>query len=397
MTVSETSAGRSLVSAMERTLGRPLLTSVREAFVQVPRTPFVPAYYKEGHRFTAPSPSDPVAWDAWCRVISQDEAFTTQVDARGLPTSSSSQPSLMAVMLEALALAPGQRVLEIGSGTGYNAALLATLVGDPHLVTTIELDPVLAARAAQMIEQVVGPGMAVVVGNGLDGVAQYAPYDRIISTGSAFPVPSAWIAQLRPHGRLVMDLRGQLSGGILLAQKHDKGHLTGRFLPETEGMSFMRLRATVDEQAKPTLPQEAYRHPIRQQMQLTPKDLDYVYADHLASYEHFHDDLTNWNDWLQWTFPELSIRWRRQEATMQAAVFDASTQTLLTLEPQDEGIAIVVHGERALWSEIIQSAHTWEQMGKPGKAAAKWRCDAQGQQSIRVGQQGEDVIPLPRS
>ncbi len=71
----------------------------------------------------------------------QNQALTTQVDARGLPTSSSSQPAVMALMLSYLDIEPGMRILEIG--TGYNAALLARLTGDPRLVTTLEIDSTL--------------------------------------------------------------------------------------------------------------------------------------------------------------------------------------------------------------------------------------------------------------
>ncbi len=73
----------------------------------------------------------------------QNQALTTQVDARGLPTSSSSQPAVMALMLSYLDVKPGMRILEIGTGTGYNAALLVRLTGDPRLVTTLEIDSTL--------------------------------------------------------------------------------------------------------------------------------------------------------------------------------------------------------------------------------------------------------------
>jgi protein-L-isoaspartate O-methyltransferase len=120
-----------LVNAIEQKLKRPLASSVREALLRVPRHVFVPSYYDHQQQQTAPASSDEQAWQAWLQAIYRDQALTTQFDERGLPTSSSSQPSVMALMLEHLALQPGMRVLSIGTGTGYNAALLAALTGDP--------------------------------------------------------------------------------------------------------------------------------------------------------------------------------------------------------------------------------------------------------------------------
>src|SRR5579883_3067513 len=97
----------------------------------------------------------------------QNQALTTQVDARGLPTRSSSQPAVMALMLSYLDVKPGMRILEIGTGTGYNAALLARLTGDPRLVTTLEIDSTLIEQAQPRIEAVVGTGMIVLVCDGM--------------------------------------------------------------------------------------------------------------------------------------------------------------------------------------------------------------------------------------
>lgn len=150
-----------LVTTIERKLGRPLTSPVREAMLQVPRHLFIEHYYEQTDRNRAPDPSDELAWEAWLSLIYQDQALMTQIDKRGLPTSSSSQPSVMAVMLEQLNIRSGMRILEIGTGTGYNAALLAVLAGDPHLITTVDLDPALVELARSHIETAVGTGMTL--------------------------------------------------------------------------------------------------------------------------------------------------------------------------------------------------------------------------------------------
>lgn len=120
----------------------------------------------------------------------------------GVPTSSSSAPSVVAAMLDALDVQPGQQVLEIGTGTGWNAALLCELVGDADRVTTIEVDPVVAAQARKTLGAA-GYEVRVVVGDGAEGFPALAPYDRIIATCAVWEVPHAWLTQVRDGGIIV--------------------------------------------------------------------------------------------------------------------------------------------------------------------------------------------------
>jgi protein-L-isoaspartate(D-aspartate) O-methyltransferase len=130
--------------------------------------------------------------------VYQDEALVMRLDAQNIPLSSSSMPSLTAAMLEALEVQPGKKTLEIGTGTGYNAALLSHLTGDPRLVTTIELDPDLASQAAQILQELVGP-VKVLVGNGYH-VAAEQHYERMIATASAPGIPPRGIANWQSGG-----------------------------------------------------------------------------------------------------------------------------------------------------------------------------------------------------
>lgn len=140
----------------------------------------------------------------------QDEAFPIKYDQGGLPISSSSQPAIMARMLEQLDVQPGQRVLEIGTGTGYNAALLAHLVGDAGAVVSIDIDADLVADGRERLAACGASRVTVGCGDGSEGWPEHAPYDRIISTVGAWDIAPAWMAQLAPHGRLVvpLDLQG---------------------------------------------------------------------------------------------------------------------------------------------------------------------------------------------
>lgn len=134
-----------------------------------------------------------------------DQAIPIKYE-RDVSISASSQPAIMAVMLEQLALTPGQRVLEIGAGTGYNAALMAHLVGATGQVTTLDVDEDLVVQARTNLTAAHVERVTVVHGDGALGYASSAPYDRIILTVGAWDILPAWREQLAPEGRLVLPL-----------------------------------------------------------------------------------------------------------------------------------------------------------------------------------------------
>lgn len=167
---------------MVRTLG--LQGPVADAFLATPREVFVPEWVPRIGLSGIYRPEAPLA---------------TKTDANGQAISSSSAPAVMAPMLTSLDLQPGHRVLEIGTGTGYNAALLAHLVGPRGKVVSIELDPDIA-KAARAALRSVGARVRVVTGDGHRGVPEAAPFDRVIATAAAPTVPRAWFEQLHDGG-----------------------------------------------------------------------------------------------------------------------------------------------------------------------------------------------------
>ncbi len=147
----------------------------------------------------------------------QDRAFVTNWDGEGMPVSASTQPTMMAIMLAQLELAPGHRVLEVGTGTGYNAALLAYLVASKEAVVTVDVVPEIVEQARANLAAAGYQGVRVVRGDGADGVPGHAPYDRIIVTTGVWDLAPQWLAQLGSFGRMVLPLsiRGiQLSVGL---------------------------------------------------------------------------------------------------------------------------------------------------------------------------------------
>lgn len=169
-----------------RARGRLQSPAIAAAFAQVPRHLFVP--------------------DVALEEAYRDTFIATKRQPDGEVISSSSQPEIMAIMLEQLDLRPGQRVLEIGAGTGYNAALLARVVGDGGRVTTLDLDEDIVAGARAHLAAAGVTGVRVVCADGWAGCVEAAPFDRIILTVGAHDISPTWRTQLAPGGRLVLPL-----------------------------------------------------------------------------------------------------------------------------------------------------------------------------------------------
>lgn len=148
-----------------------------------------------------------------------DQAVITKRGPDGAALSCASMPSIVAMMLDQLQVRPGDRVLEIGAGTGYNAALLAELTGPDGHVVTVDIDPEVTAQARRALDTAGYGQVEVLTRDGLLGAAEHAPYDRIILTVGAWDIPPAWWQQLAPDGRLVLPLRwrGQTRSVALVA------------------------------------------------------------------------------------------------------------------------------------------------------------------------------------
>ncbi len=177
-------------------------------------------------------------------LIYSDEPVVTQLDhgepgGPGIATSSNSQPSMVARQLSALDVRPGDRVLEIGTATGYVAALLCRRVGEEN-VCSVEIDGVLSARAEANLDAE-GLHPTIRVTDGELGLADRAPYDRILSTCALREVPPCLAGQLAPGGVLVAPMTDVFYGGATVRLvREDDGDLVGRFF---HGASYMPMRS----------------------------------------------------------------------------------------------------------------------------------------------------------
>ncbi|GAA1558408.1 methyltransferase domain-containing protein [Kribbella sancticallisti] len=199
------------------------------AFKTVPRHLFVPRFYRYSSQGSAVV--DATHGRDWLSAVYSDIHLVTRDDVR----SSSTAPSLMATMLQALELTGGETVLEIGAGTGYNAALLSERLGDNRVVS-VDIDPDLVDQARRQLA-LAGYRPLVAVADGIDGFPGAGPYGAVIATCRLDFVPPSWLSQLEPGGVVVTPM----GAGIARIRKDRDGEgATGAFLPDPA--YFMPLR-----------------------------------------------------------------------------------------------------------------------------------------------------------
>ena len=289
--------------------------------------------------------SDPAERPRWLAAAYRNEALITIYAANGAAISSSTEPALMAHMLGLLDVHDGQKVLEIGTGTGYNAALLAHRLG-PDNVTTIDIDPRLTQTAKAVLDNA-GYPVPVLTGNGAHGATEHAPFDRIIATCGVDRIPAAWIEQLTPDGLILANV----SRGLIVLRRGSGDTVSGRFCDQA---GFMALR-TEDEPPPPTSGQvfdvtgatAARQHDVD-----APAGLDFTIASFLASLiaERSHLIFVHCEDGTV-----VDYRW-----------WHPASESWVRVEPRSGGPARIHEtGTRHLWAELAPILAGWDNTGRP--------------------------------
>jgi protein-L-isoaspartate(D-aspartate) O-methyltransferase len=357
----------------------------REAFLTVPRHAFIPdvvwrrdADNGDVDRLTPlRRADDPARW----LELSYDPGYViTQVDD-GYPTgpgmigrtvtSSVSRPDVVALMLAVLRAEPGMRVCEIGTGTGYNAALLAARLGAGQVVT-IEIDPGLAAHARRALAETGFGEVTVVTGDGERGHPARAPYDRVLATVAAPYVPYEWVAQTCPGGRIVTPWATRYyPAGLLSLVVGDDGTAVGGIVNNT--VSFMWLRG---QRAAPMPPaRQLVRdgdtgdtarlsrtdlHPAR-----VANDYDAPFAIGLLvpncefSYHPATDDSGRYAVWF---IDPTSRSW-----------------AIVEYEPGASSYRVRQAGQRMLWDDVEAAYHRWVDLDRPKVDQWRFTITSEGQ------------------
>ena len=348
----------------EGTLSQPW----RSAFLAVPREVFIPEviwrYDGADHLVPLRRAEDPQEWLRRAYgpgyVITQvDDGIPVGPDGRGrMVTSSASRPDIVALMLAAGQVEPGMRVLEIGTGTGYTAALLAHYLG-ASTVTTIEVDPVLAAQARTALATAGYGEVTVMTGDGTHGHPEGASFDRVLSTVAAPRVPYEWVAQTRPGGLVVTPWGSAYKhAGLLSLTVSADGTATGGLVNTT--ISFMELRdqripwPEITEVVRDTDIPEVSDTDLHAS-DVCNDDAPVAIALQVPDCHREFVPATDDDDrWCVWFLAAGTRSWAR---------FD--------YQPEVQRWPVSQFGPRRLWDEITAAYHHWEHLGRP--AATSWR------------------------
>ncbi|MDT0542195.1 MULTISPECIES: methyltransferase domain-containing protein [Streptomyces] len=294
--------------------------------------------------------------DRWRKLAYSDEALVTQVEDRPgaavarTPSSSASMPSVVATMLQALDVHDGQRVLEIGAGTGYNAALLSARLGSEQ-VTTVEVDPALADRARAALESA-GHRPAVITADGTDGWPPGAPYDRTIATCAVHDVPRAWIEQTAPGGLIVLPWGTALRNGVLLrltVEDRPDGPVASG--PVVGDSAFMWLRAQEpDRNVMAVVRGGADSGGTRLDPSFLGDDDAWFAAGVLVPGCRSAAGSGPDGAWTLWLADSASGSWASVD-----------------YEPDATDYEVRQHGPRLLWNELEAAHAWWERSGRPAR------------------------------
>lgn len=356
---AERAASRGLLRRLNQTLPCPLEPEWDAAYDAVPRHRFLPERVWLGDELTACTRAE--SPEEWLRAAYADEPVVTQIndgetppDGDRWPSCSASAPSLVFRMLGMLNIRSGDRVLEIGTGTGWNAGLLAHRLG-AGLVTTVEVDPALANQATVNLKAV-GLEPTVITGDGATLGVDIRP-DRFVATCSVRSVSPSWVAGMAPRGIMLLPWETPwLCFGLLRLTANSDGSASGRFHPHSAFM-LMRgqrtdLRIFRDVVRDEHVPEE--RATQLPPWAVTGDDWDALFAIGLQLRD------------VWWTWHEdpdvegvASRLWvATTDATSWAAIdWDGHT---------DERFTVWEHGPRRLWSEVEAAYHWWATVDRPG-------------------------------
>jgi protein-L-isoaspartate(D-aspartate) O-methyltransferase len=332
------------------------------AFDQVPREAFLRHFFRPALDGTSYDTVD-FQHPAWLDMVYSDGAWPIQLDGRicawelphgcrslkGLPTSTSTSPSLAAMMLEQLDLRCGHQVLEIGTGSGYTTALLCHRLGSP-LVTSIDIDPVLVDRARAQLQSC-GYYPALGISDHVSGDAGNDPYDRLIATCGVPAIPPDWLTQVRPAGVILAQIYRELGVNALVRLTVDDDHSArGFFLPYQGGFAPTRSYRPLD-------PGQRFRRAIHEHGTVRPTEpgLALALPNRAAS-------LVMFAGLLMPGVARLDLRPPSREPQTWLFHPDGSWARHDT-----RSHTVEQHGPRLLWDQVERFYREWCALGRPSR------------------------------
>jgi protein-L-isoaspartate(D-aspartate) O-methyltransferase len=215
----------------------PISPATEQAYLATPRHLFASRYREYGKREWQQATSENL--EQHLAVLYADRPLVLFGDDDNDVPSTISQPSFVLRMLDMLQLQPGQAVFELGAGSGWNAALIGRLVGPQGRVFSLEIIPEMAQMAAAAVQRSGVTNVSIISGDGGDGYAAGAPYDRVIFTAGTYDLPSAFYDQLKDGGLLMVVLKLEGGGDVLYLLRKIKDHFESI---DSTACAFVQLR-----------------------------------------------------------------------------------------------------------------------------------------------------------
>lgn len=379
-----------MLRAVEDDLGCPVPDVWRRRIIDTPRAHFLP----ETIWVSDEDPHRPVTRSAepaeWLRLAYADAPVVTQVNdgvivddlVDAWASSSASAPAIVVRMLMELDLKPGHRVLEIGTGTGWNAALLARAVGARHVVT-VEIDEALATRARRNLTAA-GLPVLVVAGDGALGSPDAGPFDRVIATCSVRVIPPSWMSQSTPGARILTPWESPwCSYGLLRLVVDGAGGATGRFSPHG---SFMLMRGQ-------RIAARIYRDIVRDehQPQETSTTLDPTRIAGNDFDAQFCIGLRLSDVWHVWDHePEID----GIESRLWLATLDGSSWAAVDTPARGHEFTVRQFGPRRLWDEASAAWAWYVDHQEPAPSRLGLSVDAHGRHTAWLDEPSGESWPL---
>ncbi|RZM08606.1 MAG: hypothetical protein EOO88_49965, partial [Pedobacter sp.] len=343
-----------LLQHIETVWGKPLNPRLRQAFLSAPRHLFVP-------RFIHPMTQqwielEPQQLEQYLPILYTDRALAIYQPPNSPFVATISQPLLVLQMLDLLDIQPGHAVYEIGTGSGWNAALIGQLAGPQGRVYSTEIFPDLAHTSQQALLGVGGQSVTVLAADGSLGYEPGAPYDRIIFTAGSYDIPLAIHQQLKEDGLLLAVLKLAGGGDDLVLFKKQQGVLVSQ---HASAVLFVPMLGTYRSAWRDGMDLTTFLA----QQQLTPEPVEQVpFWWGSRSSENYMPQTEGIRSFLQLSQPGYRVFVDFNSATpFYFGLYDEVSQSLVAAK----GDSLISYGGLGAKTRLLDGLSHWIRIGMP--------------------------------
>ncbi|MFE1361967.1 MULTISPECIES: methyltransferase domain-containing protein [Streptomyces] len=342
------------------------------AFEETPREVFTPRFWRrlEGGEEKLYEPQDADFLD----TVYTDDSLVTRWDPNGQGISSSTMPSLMALMLEKFPVRSGDRALEVGTGTGYNLALLCHRLGADN-VTSIDIDPELTATARERLADL-GYQPTIVTGDGRSELPGTSAYNGILATCAVRRIPTEWLRGTAPGAPIVVNI----GAGVACLRRTADGGAEGTFLEEAYG--FMDARSSPDEPAESPLGYVDLVRSTGGNRSVIPLPLGIGDPhDFMRQVVFGHPQEVHLNE------PDVfALQLTDENGHRTYCLAHPASRSWARMTLENEAVTVQQDGPLAnLASDRIQRLAEWDRAGRPAPGAYRLRVDSDGLHTLSRG------------